>query len=113
MSGTVSSSIEKERPRLVFHGNPMVLYVALAVILGWLGVNALVDAIRESRERDAATMQGFFDSRPAEEGHGHAAVVAPKAEENSKDQTSNVREAPRSKRQAPKKLQDSTSKHPR
>jgi hypothetical protein len=77
MSGTVSSSVEKERPRLAFPGNPMVLYVALTAVLGWLGVNALMDAIRESRERDAATVQGFLDSRPADDDHRHPAVVTP------------------------------------
>jgi hypothetical protein len=50
-----------------------LIEVLLVLVAGWLGIRALLDFVIETRNRDAATVQGYLDSRPQEEEHLPAA----------------------------------------
>lgn len=77
MSTVVTPSVGTGKPEASSRGDVAVLIqVGLALVLGWLGVNALMETILESRARDAAAAQEFFDSR-RQEDHPQAAAAAP------------------------------------
>ncbi|HWB05862.1 MAG TPA: hypothetical protein VG796_22770 [Verrucomicrobiales bacterium] len=79
MSTAVTPSVGTGKPEASSRGDVAVfIQVVLALVLGWLGVNALMETILESRARDAAAAQEFFDSR-RQEDHSPAAAAPAKA----------------------------------
>jgi len=74
MHGVASSSVEKGKPEGLAGGVLLAIQVVLALVLGWFGVNALLDVVRESRHQDEATVQGFIDSHRQEDEHRQAAT---------------------------------------
>lgn len=76
MFGATSSTVEKEKPEGLSGGVLLWIQVMLALVLGWFGVSALLNVLRESRDRDAATVQGYIDSHRQEDEHRQPAAKA-------------------------------------
>jgi hypothetical protein len=76
MHSAASSSVEKGKPEGLSSGFLLWIQMVLALVLGWFGVNALLDVLRESRDRDAATVQGYIDSHRQEDEHRQPAPQA-------------------------------------
>jgi hypothetical protein len=79
MNSAVRSSVEKGKPAGLSEGALLLIQMLFAVALGWLGLNWLLDAMRDNRERDATTVQGILDARPQDEDHRPVTPAAVKA----------------------------------
>jgi hypothetical protein len=76
MRGAASSVEEKGKPGAFALRMLALIEVLFLLVAGGLGVRGLLEVLNDTRDRDAATVQGYLEPRPQEElKHVHAMPV--------------------------------------